>query len=387
MLDDLGRHAHEVAERQLGEVDLLDAQPAEHVRPVDRLEAVAADQLEVGRHVAQLAQHLAQVLGHGAGGAGLGLLHPRGHEVVELPQPAAEGDPVLDRELGQLVGELLDEPERAGEGLEVGAHLVAFLEVRRRLLEVLALVRHLRAHALDRVELGLEVGEPRTHVAHRLRVADRDRLGLELEPARGEVGDGLLALGHALGDAGLAIGHQRSHHPVERLHRHVELVPLGAQRAEVGRGAARAARVREQLRLLAQLAQRVLRAAHALLEQRARLPRLEDLLVARRGRQVQRAARLAHEGLHLRALRLESRLHRAGERAAHPRVLVVERRLEGHERDGDAVDLEDVGQLVRLLAPRLERRVVCLPLTDVGAVALHELVDVVEPAEPHPRLE
>jgi hypothetical protein len=49
------------------------------------------------------------MVGHRAGRALLEPLAPGGHEVIELPQPLTEGDPVLARELVELGHVLLED--------------------------------------------------------------------------------------------------------------------------------------------------------------------------------------------------------------------------------------------------------------------------------------
>ena len=137
----------EVAERQLREVDLLDAQLAEERRPVLLLEGLAAHVLEQRRHVAELCELRLEEVGDRARRRRARLLEPLDHEVFEDVEAAAERDPVLTAELAELGGVLFVQPARRDERRDVGLHLVDAAERRRRQREVVAVLRDpLRRH-------------------------------------------------------------------------------------------------------------------------------------------------------------------------------------------------------------------------------------------------
>ena len=83
---------------------------------------------------------------------------PRGHEVVELPQPLAEGDPVLVGELVELAHVLLEERARGHVRLDVGLDLLQADELRRRDGEVIAVVYQPRRRAVDLARVRVRVG-------------------------------------------------------------------------------------------------------------------------------------------------------------------------------------------------------------------------------------
>lgn len=137
----------EVAERQLREVDLLDAQLAEERRPVLLLEGLAAHVLEQRRHVAELCELRLEEVGDRARRRRARLLEPLDHEVFEDVEAAAERDPVLTAELAELGRVLFVQPARRDERRDVGLDLVDAGERRRRQREVVAVLRDpLRRH-------------------------------------------------------------------------------------------------------------------------------------------------------------------------------------------------------------------------------------------------
>ena len=136
-----------MAERQLREVDLLDAQLAEERRPVLLLEGLAAHVLEQRRHVAELCELRLEEVGDRARRRRARLLEPLDHKVLEDVEAAAERDPVLTAELAELGGVLFVQPARRDERRDVGLHLVDAAERRRRQREVVAVLRDpLRRH-------------------------------------------------------------------------------------------------------------------------------------------------------------------------------------------------------------------------------------------------
>jgi hypothetical protein len=228
--DDRGRGGEEVVQAQLLEGHALHPKLGEERAPVLGLEGVAAHVLEARRDVAVARELRAQVVGDGAGRARRRLLHPRGDDVVEGPQPLAEGDPVLLAQLVELAREGLVERARGDVRLDVGAHVVEAAEGRRLDAEVVAVGDDLARLGLELGQLGLPLLDARDDAVHLLAHARLELLRLELEPARAE----LLELAHELADAA---GHLAAQvldlvlDPlVERAERQLELVPLGHER-------------------------------------------------------------------------------------------------------------------------------------------------------------
>ena len=128
LLDQRVGRVEEVVQAELVDLEVgVHVQLAEERRPVLALEGLAAHVLEQRRDVLEAHELGAQVVGHRAGRARLGLLRPRDNEVVELPQPLPEGNPVLLGELVELVVQGLADHIRDPRKLILGYNRRYFL--------------------------------------------------------------------------------------------------------------------------------------------------------------------------------------------------------------------------------------------------------------------
>mmetsp|Transcript_17017 Transcript_17017/g.54250 ORF Transcript_17017/g.54250 Transcript_17017/m.54250 type:complete len:604 (-) Transcript_17017:2868-4679(-) len=354
--------------------------------PVVVLPAVPANELEVRQRLAVLIDLLEEDERHGVlGGGALDALRPLGEEVVHVVQLVADGEPISVRQLGFLLVELREALPAAARTLDVGGDLVEegqvgglHGEVFAVPLELVALLPHLRQHRL--------------HVLHlcegHLRVPLRRPAGLEVVP--------LLLEGEYLGtevhnllvDLALELVLLVVEVALVLLQLCGEVLPLVGQRGHVynrchAAAAPAAARHGAQelvllLHLTAELHD-LLHTAHQPLGRRARLADLLDAV----GLLVEGALALVDEAFHLILLGLRLAAQHGDEGLLQGLHLLVDGLLYGEEGDRVAVHLDLWGELLGLLARRLEHLEVHLPVGHLIEVVLEEVLEV-DGAERHP---
>lgn len=324
----------------------LEAELAEQARPVVGLEGLAAHVLEVGGEVLEAGELRTQMVSYRTGRDLLEPVAPRSHEVVELPQPLPEGDPVVVGELVELGHVLLEERTRGHVRLDVSLDLLQAHELRRRDREVLAVVDQPRRRAVDLLELGVPLLDARDDLHHVRALGGVDLLRLELEPAGGELLHRALQLAHPPRHLAAQVRHLVLDALVEGVERQLELLPSARERRELRARLSAASTVlahhaRELLELLELELDLVLAAVYG-----GPLPLGRADLIHR--------LRPARQGLHARIqvlldlllARLGAALQPAEQCVAQSLVLVLQGGLQRREGDRQAVDLLEAGQLL-----------------------------------------
>ena len=366
------RRLEEVREAELVDLERrVEPQLAHERRPVLGLEGLAAHEAQQRRDVAEARQLVAQVVGDGAGRARLRLLAPARDEVVKLPQPLPERDPVLLGEGVELGHVPLEDGARRDVRLDVGLDVLEADQLRRRDREVLAVEHELLRRRRDLLELGLPLLDARDHLHHLVAVVGLELLRLELEPARRELLHRALQLGDTPRHLAAQVRHLVLDPVVEGVERQLELLPARRERRQLEAAARdRAHHARELLETLELGLDRVL----AVEDARPLALRRADLVDRLRPPR-ERLHRLVDEVVDLLLPRRRHPPHPEEQRVGRLLVLVLERRLERRERDGEAVDLLEVGQLLGLLALGLERLERRLEGRRLGALLLDEVVE------------
>eukprot|EP00162_Nutomonas_longa_P011695 comp20694_c0_seq1/m.42413 comp20694_c0_seq1/g.42413 ORF comp20694_c0_seq1/g.42413 comp20694_c0_seq1/m.42413 type:complete len:371 (-) comp20694_c0_seq1:1404-2516(-) len=243
MLDLLGRVQNRlscienVAENELLGREALESEKIEKVAPVVRREHVAAAELEQPtlHKTAVALQCLVELQRNRIAGfhhAVLELGRPVVDEIIKVSHVRAEGNPLLENELVEILLEIAIHLPRIRDLLHVRGKLLERLELRRHQSKIGALVHklgsrgpqlakllHLLRNALDRRE--------------RLFARQRSRLGAELAPAARELAhfgvEGRNALLHRALELFLLV----RHHHVKRFERVDKLLPVRERLAHV----------------------------------------------------------------------------------------------------------------------------------------------------------